>query len=96
MENKKTGYQSMDEYISSFPEEIQVKLGELRAIIKAAAPDAAEKISYQMPTFYLKGNLVHFAAYKKLLVFIQRQAVSRHLRKNYQFMKTLKEPSDFP
>jgi len=69
MENKKTGYQSMDEYISSFPEEIQVKLGELRAIIKAAAPDAAEKISYQMPTFYLQGNLVHFAAYKKHIGF---------------------------
>ena len=39
-------------------------LKELRATIKASAPDAEEKISYQMPTFYLKGNLIHFAAFK--------------------------------
>ena len=42
---------------------------ELRATIKAAAPEAEEKISYQMPTFALKGNLVHFAAYKNHIGF---------------------------
>jgi uncharacterized protein YdhG (YjbR/CyaY superfamily) len=64
MENKKTGFTSMNEYIGTFPEDIQKILQELRATIKAAAPDAEEKISYQMPTFALKGNLVHFAAFK--------------------------------
>jgi uncharacterized protein YdhG (YjbR/CyaY superfamily) len=38
---------------------------QLRAVIKASAPVAEERISYQIPTFTLKGNLVHFAAYKK-------------------------------
>ena len=42
---------------------------ELRAAIIAAAPGAEEKISYQMPTFYLKGNLVHFAALKNHIGF---------------------------
>lgn len=64
MENNKAGFTSIDEYIATFPEEIQQILQELRATIKACAPDAKEKISYQMPTFDLKGNLVHFAAFK--------------------------------
>ncbi len=59
----------MDEYIATFPAEIQEKLQEMRAAIRAAAPDAEEKISYQMPTFALKGNLVHFAAFKHHIGF---------------------------
>jgi len=69
MENKKTGFDSIDEYIATFPAEIQKILEEIRATIKAAAPEAEEKISYQMPTFTLKGNLVHFAAFKKHIGF---------------------------
>lgn len=69
MENAKPGFVSIDEYIATFPEEIQKILQALRATIKAAAPDAEEKISYQMPTFALKGNLVHFAAYKNHIGF---------------------------
>ena len=69
MENNKVGFTSIDEYIATFPEDIQKILEELRATIKAAAPEATEKISYQMPTFYLKGNLVHFAAYKHHIGF---------------------------
>ena len=64
MDNKKPGFNSIDEYIQTFPEDIQKILQEVRATIKAAAPDAEEKISYQMPTFFLKGNLIHFAAFK--------------------------------
>ena len=56
---------SIDEYISSFPESIRERLEDLRVTIKKAAPEAHEKISYQMPTFFLKGNLVHFAAHAK-------------------------------
>jgi uncharacterized protein YdhG (YjbR/CyaY superfamily) len=69
MEGGKTGFNSIDEYIATFPEEIQKILQELRAVIKAAAPEAVEKISYQMPTFDLKGNLVHFAAFKHHIGF---------------------------
>ncbi len=60
---------SIDEYIANSPKEVQKKLKDMRATIKAAAPDATEKISYQMPTFYLEGNLVHFAALKNHIGF---------------------------
>ena len=69
MDSKKNGFNSIDEYIATFPQDIQKILKELRATIKAAAPDAEEKISYQMPTFFLNGNLVHFAAFKKHIGF---------------------------
>jgi len=59
----------MDEYILKFPPEIQVILEMLREVIKESAPDAKEKISYQMPTFVLHGNLVHFAAFKNHIGF---------------------------
>ena len=57
-------FTTIDEYIATFPKETQKILKDIRATIKAAAPDAEEKISYQMPTFFLNGNLIHFAAYK--------------------------------
>jgi len=64
MKSNTVRFSSIDEYIATFPKEIQMKLEVVRATIKAAAPEAVEKISYQMPTFFLYGNLVHFAAFK--------------------------------
>ena len=64
MKSNPDGFHSIDEYIATFSKEVQTILQELRATIKAAAPDAEEKISYQIPTFALKGILVHFAAWK--------------------------------
>jgi len=64
MKDNKSGFTSIDEYIATFPDEIQKILEEIRATIQAVAPDAEEKISYQMPTFFLNGNLIHFAAFK--------------------------------
>ena len=69
MRGKRTASNSIDGYIANFPEEVQRKLRGLRAAIKAAAPGAEEKISYLMPAFALKGNLVYFAAYKKHIGF---------------------------
>jgi uncharacterized protein YdhG (YjbR/CyaY superfamily) len=69
MEGNKISFQSIDEYISTFPPEVQEILQTLRQVIKESAPDAIEKISYQMPTFALHGNLVHFAAYKNHIGF---------------------------
>ncbi len=69
MENTKTDFTTIDEYIATFPDDIQKILRQVRATIKAAAPEATEKISYMMPTFYLKGNLVHFAALKNHIGF---------------------------
>lgn len=69
MENHKGGFRSIDEYIATFPEEIQTLLEAVRATIKSAAPDAKEQISYQMPAFVLNGNLVYFAAWKNHIGF---------------------------
>lgn len=64
MEGDKITVNSIDEYISSFPPEVQEILKNIRRVIKESAPDAEEKISYQMPAFVLNGNLVYFAAFK--------------------------------
>jgi uncharacterized protein YdhG (YjbR/CyaY superfamily) len=69
MDHHKGGFRSIDAYIAGFPEDIQALLEAVRATIKAAAPDATERISYQMPTFALHGNLVHFAALKNHIGF---------------------------
>lgn len=69
MESNKVGPVSIDEYIATFPEETQRLLQEMRATIRAATPEATEKISYGIPTFFLKGNLVHFAAFKDHIGF---------------------------
>ena len=69
MEENKINFNAIDEYILQFPPEVQEILKTLRNVIKESAPEATEKISYQMPTFVLHGNLVHFAAYKKHIGF---------------------------
>ncbi|MGZ3584695.1 MAG: iron chaperone, partial [Ktedonobacterales bacterium] len=61
MDTQKAGYRTIDEYIATFPEDIQAKLQTVRATIRAAAPDAEECISYAMPAFTQDGNLVYFA-----------------------------------
>jgi len=61
---------SIDEYIAEFPADTQKVLEELRALIKASAPDATETISYAIPTFDLNGrHLVHFAGYAEHIGF---------------------------
>jgi len=55
---------TIDEYIATFPEDVQQHLNQIREVIKKTAPQAKEKIGYGMPTFTLNGNLIHFAAYK--------------------------------
>ncbi|MFZ5910655.1 MAG: iron chaperone [Chloroflexota bacterium] len=69
MTTNKTTPQTVDEYIAGFPKDVQEILEKLRGVIRAAAPDSAETINYQIPTFTLAGNLVHFAAYKNHIGF---------------------------
>jgi uncharacterized protein YdhG (YjbR/CyaY superfamily) len=59
----------VDDYIAGFPPHVQQILQEIRTTISKAAPDAQETIKYRIPTFTLKGNLVHFGAYKKHIGF---------------------------
>ncbi|RJE48889.1 MULTISPECIES: DUF1801 domain-containing protein [unclassified Dehalobacter] len=69
MGTDKVVHESVDGYILQFPDEIQEILRAIRNVIREAAPDAVEKISYRMPTFVLNGNLVHFAAFKNHIGF---------------------------
>lgn len=69
MDRNKNNYQSIDEYILLFPPDVQDKLRRLRNVIREAAPDAKETISYQMPAFERNGILVYFAAFKNHIGF---------------------------
>ena len=60
---------TIDEYIAGFPREVQEILEKIRTTIREAAPDAEEAIKYQIPTFTLQGDLVHFAAFQKHIGF---------------------------
>jgi uncharacterized protein YdhG (YjbR/CyaY superfamily) len=70
MNSSKQKFNSIDEYISSFPDDVQKIMKKLRMTIKAAAPEAGEKISYNMPTFTMNGTyLVYFAGWKNHIAF---------------------------
>jgi uncharacterized protein YdhG (YjbR/CyaY superfamily) len=97
MDSNKSGFDSIDEYIATFPEDIQKILQEVRATIKAAAPEAEEKISYQMPTFTLNGgNLVHFAAFKKYIGFYPTPNGIEAFQKELSVYKGAKGSVQFP
>ena len=61
---EKLAYSTIEEYIALFPKDIQIILENIRETIQEAAPNAVEKISWQMPTFWQRENLIHFAAAK--------------------------------
>ncbi|HEX7515484.1 MAG TPA: DUF1801 domain-containing protein [archaeon] len=94
-ERARRQFKNIDDYIATFPENVQHKLNELRSAIKESAPEAEEAISYGMPTFKLKGNLVHFAAYKRhigfypthsgILAFEEKLSVYKHSKGAVQF-----------
>ncbi len=68
--NMKTAQpKNIDEYIAGFPRDVQETLQKIRGIVRKAAPDAEEAIKYQIPTFVLHGNLVHFAGFHKHIGF---------------------------
>ena len=69
MKVNQTAPKDIDEYIEGFPKDVQEILEKIRMTIRKAAPDAEEAIKYQMPTFTLNGNLVHFAAFKNHIGF---------------------------
>jgi uncharacterized protein YdhG (YjbR/CyaY superfamily) len=69
MEGKPGQPATVDEYIAQFPADVQAVLNQVRAVIRDAAPGAVERISYQMPGYYLKGMLVWFAAHKRHIGF---------------------------
>lgn len=89
-------FTTIDEYITGFPEEVQKILKKLREIIHAIAPEVQEKISYQMPTFVLHGNLVHFAAYKNHIGFYPGAHGVESFQEELKDYKTSKGTIQFP
>jgi uncharacterized protein YdhG (YjbR/CyaY superfamily) len=87
---------TIDEYIAGFPPEIRALLQEIRMTIREAAPDAEEAISYQMPTFRLHGNLVHFAAFKNHIGFYPAPTGIDEFREELAAYKGSKGAVQFP
>ncbi|EMK12530.1 iron chaperone [Leptospira kirschneri] len=96
MKSKKLNFKNIDEYINLFPEDVQDKLRKLRSTIRKAAPNAEEKISYQMPVFALNGNLVYFAAYKKHIGFYPTSSGIKKFQSELNEYKTSKGTVQFP
>ena len=69
METNHTAVSTVDEYIQAQSGRARELLVEMRETIKRAAPDATEKMSYGIPTFFFHGNLVHYAAFKNHIGF---------------------------
>ena len=89
-------YESVDDYISQFPKELQKILEELRKIIKKTAPDSKETINYGIPTYKLNGNLVHFAGFKKHIGFYPTPAGIEKFRDKLSKYKLSKGTIQFP
>ena len=87
---------TVDEYISQFPAQAQERLRHMRLIVRAAAPEAAEKISWAMPTYAYYGNLVHFAAHKQHLGFYPGASGIQKYRDKLQGFKMSKGAVQFP
>jgi uncharacterized protein YdhG (YjbR/CyaY superfamily) len=87
---------NMDEYIGTFPKDVQIILNILRSTIRKAAPGAQEAIKYQIPTFVLQGNLVHFAAYKNHIGFYPASSGIQRFRKELSDYKLSKGTVQFP
>jgi uncharacterized protein YdhG (YjbR/CyaY superfamily) len=78
----KTQYETIDEYIKTFPADIQIVLEKMRQTIRKAAPEAVEVISYQIPAFKLNRVVVYFAAFKVILGFTPLLQELKHLKQN--------------
>lgn len=84
------------DYFKAQTSETQLILQAIYKAIKQTAPDASEKISYGMPTFYLNGNLVHFAAYKNHIGFYPAPSGISNFSEDLKPYKTSKGAIQFP
>lgn len=86
----------IDSYIADFPSEVQHLLQQVRSIIQKTVPQAMEVISYGIPTFKLKKNLVHFAGYKNHIGFYPGSKPIEHFNAQLKRYKTSKGAVQFP
>ncbi len=96
MQEKKGDPTTIDEYIAQYPEDVQRILGQIRAVIREAAPDASERISYQMPGFYQNGNLVWFGVHKHHIGFYPTGSGVAAFREELSAYKGAKGSVQFP
>lgn len=96
MTSERTKFENIDSYIASFPEETRKLLQQLRITISKAAPEAKETINYGMPTFTLKGNLVHFAAFKNHIGFYPTPSGIEAFKKELSVYEGAKGSVQFP
>ncbi|HSB00275.1 MAG TPA: DUF1801 domain-containing protein [Anaerolineales bacterium] len=96
MDSSRRQFENIDEYIGTFPEDVKNRLQTLRQMIKEIAPEAEEAIKYQMPTFVLHGNLVHFAAFKNHIGFYPTPSGTETFKKELSPYKTAKGSIQFP
>jgi uncharacterized protein YdhG (YjbR/CyaY superfamily) len=88
---------SIDEYIAGFPPEVQKRLQEVRALVRAAAPAATETISYGIPTFDMNGkHLVHFGGYKKHIGFYPTPSGTEAFQEELKHYKRAKGTVQLP
>lgn len=88
--------ETIDEYIAAFPPAVRAILEKMRLTIRKAAPEATERISYRIPTFYLNGNLVHFAAFKHHIGFYPTSSGVAEFQGELEKYKTSKGAIQFP
>ncbi|MBX2956033.1 MAG: DUF1801 domain-containing protein [Cyclobacteriaceae bacterium] len=93
---KTKDFKDIDSYILIFPKDVQILLQQLRETIRKAAPQAEEAIRYQMPTFKMEGNLVHFAAYKNHIGFYPAPSGLLAFQKEISKYKHSKGAVQFP
>ena len=96
MQKTMQSYANIDEYLANFEGETLKKLQTIRKTIKAVVPEAQEKISYGIPTFYLNGNLVHFAGYSTHIGFYPGALPIREFAKELTGYTTSKGTVQFP
>lgn len=90
-------YNTIDEYINTFSQDIQTELQKFREVIRKVTPQASEAIKYGMPTFMLKGkNLVHFAAWRDHIGFYPAPSGIDAFKKDLEKYRTGKGTIDFP
>lgn len=97
MNDEKAAPQNIDAYIAGFSGDVRDKLEMMRTVIRETAPEAEEKISYQMPTFTYQGrNLVHFAAFKNHIGFYPTPSGIEQFKEELSKYKRSKGAVQFP
>ncbi len=96
MKASKDAPDTIDSYIARFPDNVQAILQKIRSVIREAAPEATEAIKYQIPTFVLGGNLVHFGAFAKHIGFYPTSSGTAQFQKELAKYAGAKGSVQFP